>query len=393
METEGTLQTPSFGGRRLGAQYLVALEGSVTVGEKTEEWDAELLVEGAARLGQVAGDLAGRDPLPERDEVLRALRDVELPEGFPTLSDARLVRLAAAAAEGVSVSAQLALYPRGMPAARALKESRAVLLNRRGLTEEVIRERVRSRYPEAEPLPQRPALDDLLALLGLRWDAEGRAFVLPTRGGPLSTLTTLRQTALETTLPDEAELEARHFGERLELLATEGGFLALSVDLPRLDRGIQALTEALQATHLDVDSLVVKRLRALIESTPGGNWGKVLEADTPANERGRAKLLQAIRKVLAPIEEEILATEGAVVLTGLGLIARYDQMGLVERLRDAVTIRAGGTPLRSVVVLAPSPGGSGRPTIDGHSIPVITSNQWARLAGAWLRQHEQGEAA
>jgi len=268
-----------------------------------------------------------------------------------------------------------------------------VLLNSRGLIEETVRERVRSRYPEAEELPSRPALDDLLTPLGLRWDDQQRAFVLPSRGGVLSTFTTYRRTELDTTLPDEAELEARGLQERLALVADEGGFLALSVDLGRLDRGTRAVTKVLGATHVDLDGLVVSRLRALIESTAGGNWSKVLEADTPSNDRGRTRLLQVLRKVLPRVEEEILATEGTVVLTGLGLLARYEQLGLVERLRDAVTLRAGQSPLRGLVVLAPSPGGTGRPTIDGHSIPVLTANQWARLGGAWLRQHQQGEAA
>jgi serine/threonine protein kinase len=391
VETEGTLQSPSFRGRRLGAQYLVVLDGPVDVGGETTEWDAERLVEAAARLGEVASRLARKDPLPERDEVLEALRRVKLPEGLPVFSDARLVRLSAAAAEHVAVSSQLGLYPQGMPADRALTESRSHLLNRRGLTEEVIRSRVASRFPEAQELPPRPELDHLLEGLGLQWNSAARIFTLPSRGGVIQTMTSLVARSL-TTLPDEAEMETRALNERLAVLRDEGGFLAVVVDFARLDRAVPAMMRVLGARRIDLDTLLVERLRARIEGSKGGDWSKVLAADAPGNDRGRTKLMQVVRSVLPEVEAEVLATEGTVLLTGLGLLARYEQIGLVERLRDAVTVSSGAHPLQAVVALIPSPTG-GPPTIDGHTIPVITANQWARLGGAWLSEQTQGEAA
>ena len=49
---------------------------------------------------------------------------------------------------------------------------------RTGFTIEQIRDRLRSRYPEAEPLPDRPELDALLHRVGLdvRWDAETKTY-------------------------------------------------------------------------------------------------------------------------------------------------------------------------------------------------------------------------
>ena len=79
-----------------------------------------------------------------------------------------------------AVSSRQELYPRGMPAERALRLGIGALSGlgigeaEKGFTIEQIRERVRSRYPEAEPLPDRPELDALLAKVGLevRWDTE-----------------------------------------------------------------------------------------------------------------------------------------------------------------------------------------------------------------------------
>ena len=87
------------------------------------------------------------------------------------------MRLAAAASTRAAVSSRLEIYPRGMPAERALKLAHGALLGAPELTVEQIRERVLARYPEAEPLPGRPALDGLLSASGLapHWVAEAGA--------------------------------------------------------------------------------------------------------------------------------------------------------------------------------------------------------------------------
>jgi hypothetical protein len=73
---------------------------------------------------------------------------------------------------------------------RALKLAQNGLFGSRELSVEELRERVASRYREAQPLPDRPALDALLEQIGLplQWSAEARngqgAYVA--RGGAAS---------------------------------------------------------------------------------------------------------------------------------------------------------------------------------------------------------------
>ena len=61
------------------------------------------------------------------------------------LSDERLLRLAAAASESAAVSSRQELYPRNMPAERALKLAQGALLGARELTVDQIRQRVLGR--------------------------------------------------------------------------------------------------------------------------------------------------------------------------------------------------------------------------------------------------------
>ena len=128
----------------------------------------------AARLGDKADDLAREDPLAPPAKALQVLREVAAPAGFEPLADGRLLRLAAAASSGAAVSSRQEIYPRGMEALRALRLARGVLGGVRMLSPEQVRDRVAGRYPEAEPLPDRPRLDDLLAAAGLElaWDPD-----------------------------------------------------------------------------------------------------------------------------------------------------------------------------------------------------------------------------
>jgi serine/threonine protein kinase len=148
VEVERIMVAPRFLIRRDHGRVLVAL--------------SQELATYASRLGDEADTLADEDPLVPPARILQQLRDITLPAGVAGLTDSRLVRLAASASQHAAVSSRQELYPRGMDAARALKLSQGALYGVSPLTVQQIHERVSSRYPEAAPLPERPALDELL---------------------------------------------------------------------------------------------------------------------------------------------------------------------------------------------------------------------------------------
>jgi serine/threonine protein kinase len=167
VEVERTMVEPRYLVRRDDDRAFIALHPS--------------LADYAARLGDLADDLAGEDPLAPPARALQLLRVVPAPVGFEPLSDSRLLRLAAAASRGAALSSRQEIYPRGMEALRALKLAQGALGNVKVLSVEQIRDRVAGRYPEAVLLPDRPQLDELLtaAGLGLDWNADA----LDGRGG------------------------------------------------------------------------------------------------------------------------------------------------------------------------------------------------------------------
>ena len=123
----------------------------------------------AERLGARADALAQADPLLAPARLAEELQAVSPPEGDQQLTPDRLLRLAVATSQQAALSSRMELYPRGMAALRAIKLGGGSLLGPKELTVQQIQQRIASRYPQAEPVPGRPALDDLLREAGIAW--------------------------------------------------------------------------------------------------------------------------------------------------------------------------------------------------------------------------------
>ena len=98
--------------------------------------------------------------------------------------------------------------------------------------------------------------------------------------------------------------------------------------------------------------------------------------------------MQLVRRTMPRVENVILETDTAVLLTYVGLLGRYEQMDLLERLRDSVG-RADGIP--ALWVLIPADEQQKLPVMDGKPVPVITSGQWARIPEGWLQNLHRGK--
>ena len=121
----------------------------------------------AEELGRRADEIAATDPLLTPSRAMEELQSVTRPTGDPPMLSERIIRLATAASQAAALSSRLELYPHGMDAGRALKLGIGSLLGPKDLTVEDIRQRIASRYLYAAPVPDPPALDDLLREAGV----------------------------------------------------------------------------------------------------------------------------------------------------------------------------------------------------------------------------------
>ncbi|MCR9292942.1 MAG: BREX system serine/threonine kinase PglW, partial [bacterium] len=396
VETESSMVDPRFQLRRINGKTLVACTRDLAVY--------------AEKLGQVADELATSDPLLPPLRVFQELFDISqpsMPEGCQPFNNERLLRLAAAMSTSAAVSAKQELYPKGMPAERALRLGIGALTglglgdNEGGFTIDQIRSRVESRYPEAERLPDRPELDALLERVGLdvSWNAETSKYhrressILFTSGSSMprrrTTATSTRQ--VEVT-PDMAD--ARQFEERLQHAHDEGGFLVLTVRPSRMRSCEENLLRRFNENgrslqRVSFDDLLFEFLEAEARELDV-DWSVVERADgSEPNSQDWKNLLHLVSMAQPKIEENLLNRDEHLLLVHPGLIARYDMMELVDTLRDRVGSDAA---CPGIWMLVATDEQSEMPLLDNKAIPLISSGQRAKVSEAWIDNLHRGRA-
>lgn len=390
VEAEARISQPRFRGVRVGEQLLIALDRPIALdGRGTIPWAADPLVEAAAALGERADQLVAEGKVIAPSAAIEALRAIEwpnLPAGV-AIDDARLTQLAAAASTSAAVSARGELYPRGLPALEAVRAGRLALLGRGGVTAEQVQERIRARFPSAEPLPDRPELDRLLdeARSGLRWVAdEGRYRLADAAALPSSATTWTGATRYATA--DEADAESADLDRRIERLRRDGGFLAATVEPRRLDRAARTLAGRLGAPLLDLDAELIAAMRRAAEAA-GARWDALVDADAQPRTDPRFRALERlVGRAVEALDARVRRAGSLVVLVDAGLLARYGRFDLVERWRDDLTraTRPADEPLEGVLLLVPGTDRDKPPIVDNVPIPVVTAGQWTRVPTTWL---------
>lgn len=379
IDAEATVDEPRFALRRVGAAVLVA------VGPELATY--------AADLGRIADELAMADPLVAPQRALQTLRDVQAPDARAPLSDHRLLRLAAACSAGAALSSRQELYPRGMPARRALVLAHGSLLGASELKPSDIQERVRSRYDAAEALPGRPELDTLLkdARWDFDWYPEGGVYLRRQPGMTRTSSTTFARlsTTEGTRGPvSEAVAGARLLEERLHHAQRDGAFLVLAVKPPRMRMAESELTRRFDVEPLWLDEALIGEMRRLAAEYEA-RWDVVIDTDADPHHPDRRNLLQLAREALNGVEARIRSSKRTVLVSRAGLVARYGLMDRLEALRDAVGRRDG---LFGLWLLVPCDESQAVPTLDGQAIPLMAAAQHARLSEAWLQNLHRARA-
>jgi serine/threonine protein kinase len=364
----------------------------------------------ARQLGNVADACALADPLlpPSRAlEALEAVKTVSNLQGQDAapMPATRLLRLATSASRKAALSSRQEIYSQGMPALQALRQSLGALVGAPMLRTRELQDRVRGRYPEATPLPGRPELDRLLEEVGapMQWspvaaDGAGAYLCAALGNAPTAGMTTQysRQatylgsasSSATASAIDALIADAQAAEDRLQRSLKSGGLLVLTVE-PRQAR--HAETELLRRfgpdsehqpaiQRLSFDALLLKALRAEA-SAARVDWNLVLHADAAEpGSRDWSKLQRLVQRTLATLKPQLLNSPAPLLLTNVGLLARYSLMPLVTEL-EATTGRPGHTP--SLWLILPTHK-QGLPVIDGVPVPLVNGNQAFGLPQAWL---------
>ena len=377
MEVERAMEEPRWVLRRDHNRVLVA--------------STQALADYAVQLGREADGLADEDPLAPPLRVQERLRAVPMPAGVEPLADTRLLRVAVLASEHAAVSSRQEIYPRSMDALRALKLSQGALLGASQLTVEEVRQRVAGRYPEAAPLPDRPELDDLLKTAGFdfEWEpAAGRGGAYRSRLRDLlvtSTPSTPIQRYPTQPGPPAAEItpevaQARQFEERLRRAISDPAFIAMTVEPRGYFLARDELCRRFPVQPIDVEATLLQALRSEAEKAKV-KWDRVLAADAEPGSDDWNKLMVLVRRAVPQVEAAIGAASQTVLMVFPGLLAHYEQMDVLTRVREKIG-RAGG--IGGLWMLIPADQQSPLPVIDGKPVPVIGPAEWARIPETWV---------
>jgi hypothetical protein len=348
----------------------------------------------ARALGNAADELAAQDPLASADDVKRRLEEVAEKTPLADLAFERILSLAAEASREAARSARLELFPRGMPAARALRLC-AGALGTEIAPEEVAR-LVAARYPEAEALPGRPEMDALLAELKLAWSEERARYVradlaeAPSRTEALSSRkATVAAPAARRERPQEVQ-EAEEFEQTIRLAAQKSLFKVLDVNRAHAEDAAAELGLRLRVEPRSLERELIATAWELMREKEIEE-AAVLEADRVGPE-GPAwmNLLQLMRLAADRLAARLLTEKKPVILKDPGVVARYRLDGLLERLVRAA--QDDGAP--AVLLLNPVVSANGPQPIDAVTepltIPVTAPAQRLHVPESWIQNLHRG---
>ena len=333
--------------REHGGQILLARDELTEDG--TPAIDGERLADYAEALGKRADQLAQEDPLRPPGRVAggaaggrSAARHHRAGRQPPTASSPPPPRANAA------LSSRLELYPRGMPAARALKLALGALAGAKELTAEQVRERVAGRYPEAEPLPDRPDLDALLEDAGseLNWQPGCRGREGGLRLAPAGLHHRVvrhrphphdqRRPALRGSAGGQGRDRPVRAAPALLVASTRDSWPCV-VSPGRVRRWpSRSWSSEFPLEVCSLDGLLIRHMKAFT-AEKRVDWRMVLRADAvPAAERGASRdwgnLQRVVRSALPRVKAELAESPRHVLLTNPGLLARYGQLDLLGDL-------------------------------------------------------------
>lgn len=376
---------------------------------------ANTLVDAAVRAGEpvVAQQRAARQVRERFAEAFRASADGAGPahDQPPPLTDLRLLRLAAQTSQRVALSTRGELHPRNLAAATAVAMALSGVPQTTELTPKELTARVRARFPDLDPIPQRPDLDAVVEAsgLGLTYLDSGRYGTAngqrpDTSGIPSRTPTVLPERTQESLGRGD------HYARVLAQSVSSRSFLALGVPAaptPALpQQAAELLRQHYGGTVLDVTGMLIDEMRATAQAS-NLPWDTVRAADAAApgsrDARGlRALVDRALPVVTGRVDELVLdpARSNAepsagpnaepsvepVILTELSPLARYGQLHAVARWSDLAARRV--RPVWLVLPQLPAMRGA---VVDGKPVQLGSDGQFIELTADWLAMQKRNE--
>jgi hypothetical protein len=276
-----------------------------------------------------------------------------------------------------------------------------------GLEIDEIHKRVRARFPEildakgSHTLPRGGPLTKALQDAGFDLElstreSTGTVRYLPRRGSVessyLSSTARGRTLSAHATRYDDDPVLAStvRTSERLFASARRDGFRVLTVRTGLARSAIQALCVEdgqVRASAVSVAGLLLAALHEQVDPRPKPTWETILKADAAEpGSRAALKFAEYAQTAWGLVEPRISnelaadAGRGPALLVDAGVFARYDAMGVLDRL--AGRARNGG---RALWLLCPQSDPARAPRLGTTAVPYQSGlGEWIELPDAWV---------
>jgi serine/threonine protein kinase len=338
--------------------------------------------------GAAASALIGSRDFATRRELLDELRRVPKPPGAEPLPDSHLADLAADLCEAAAVNSRLELYRVGLDPVHALRLARRAFVTNETFSPAAMQSKITARFPAAAPLPTRPELDGAIKQAGVElvWNDAEAVYANPQHeaAGSSTSVASLGRYPTNSSLPvPPVEIDnADEFERRLVRAHNNGGLLVLTADRRELDTAQSALARVAD-TSVDFDEWLIGSLRE-ITATGKPTFETLITADAAGETAGNWPRLQAVvDTAIDRLTDQLAATNNTVLLTNLGLLARFDRLNVVASWRER--LQSGDHAIQALWLLIPSAAATEMPTVDAKPVPVISRNEWGQIPSDWLR--------
>ena len=149
----------------------------------------------------------------------------------------------------------------------------------------------------------------------------------------------------------------------------------------------RAICDGSDLERVSFDDLLFDALRKEAEALEI-DWAIIEQADgADRSSQDWHNLMHLVERVAPKVTADLCSRKEHLLLVHPGLIARYDQMTMLETLRDKV---GHDVPCPGVWVLVATDGQHDMPMLDNAEIPLITPGQRARVSEAWVDNVHRG---
>jgi hypothetical protein len=146
--------------------------------------------------------------------------------------------------------------------------------------------------------------------------------------------------------------------------------------------------------QVDIEREFLTALRA-VASTKRVRWDTLVSADlAQPGTTDYTNLRILTHEAAITVEQRVLTTGPQVLAWNAGVLARYGEMGVIDRWRAVAGLA--GSSLQTLWLVAFGSTVEPKPMMDGHAVPVLGVSEWVEITSTWLanrHRHAIGEVA